>query len=267
MAGMKDPPPAVPSPREMVTVWLEASEAAPLRHPVITITGRHSAQRKEAFRKLLAGMEAGNAADLYRMLRSGEALPDEEEWHAFMEKWGRLDGPSAAAMIGGDDGSTIPGLLRGWASVDPVAAKAWLEERLSAGEAAAWHAPAQRELILGWLHADSGGAAEWLNDRWENPAYPEIAAAFADEVVAIDPANAMQWAGSVEGAWRGWALERVGRKWLEDDRPAATAALQAAGYAPEAIDALILSPMDGFDLLDATVPLDSGLPGVSIAEE
>ena len=270
MAGTKDSRPAALSPRELLVAWSEASdEIAPALPAVITITGRPSARREEAFRNLLAGMRQANAADLYRLLQSGEPVPNDMEWQAFMEKWGRLDGAGAAASIlnSGDVGIPAAGLLGGWASVDPPAAAAWLEARLATGESEVWHIPAQRELIRGWLRADSGGAADWLNDHREDPAYPEIAAAFADEVVAIDPANAMEWAGSVEGPWRKWALDRVGLKWLEINPPAATKALQAAGYDSEAIDRLILSATEGFDLLDPAVPIGEGLPGVSFAEE
>ena len=138
---------------------------------------------------------------------------------------------------------------------------------MAGGVHEAWHLAAQREMVLGWVQMDSGGAADWLNDQRESPGYAEIAAAFADEVVAIDPENAMQWAGSVEGPWRKQAFERVGRKWLERDRPAATEALQAAGFGEEEIDRMILRPTDGFDLLDPAVPIGEGLPGVSFVEE
>ena len=267
MAETTDSRPAARFPRDLVGAWSETLKAERTRHPVITITGRQSVQREQAFRKLLDGTGHDNVAEVYRMLRSGEIMPSESEWHAFMEKWGRLDGPDAVAQIEADDGTAIPGLLRGWASVDPPAAKAWLEERLDGGTSEAWHLAARREMILGWVQADSSGAADWLNEHWESPGYAEIAAAFAEEMGATDPKNAMEWARSVEGPWRKWALERVGRKWLERDRPAATEALQAAGLGEEEIDPMILRSADGFDLLDPAVPIGEGLPGVSFAEE
>jgi len=272
MAATKEPRPAVRSPRESVMAWSEAAaETVALDgHPAITITGRYSARREEAFQQLISGMQHDNATDLYQLLHSGGSIPTDREWQAFMEKWGRLDGPGAAVHIGGfaDSGARIPGLLRGWASVDPATAKAWLEARLAtADEREGWHVAAQRELVLGWLHTDSGGAADWLNDHQDSAVYPEIASAFAKEVVTMDPANALEWAGSVEGPWRRWAVETVGRKWLEEDPAAASAALRAAGYGDELIEGFTEDLAEGFDLLDPTGAPGGELPGISFSDE
>lgn len=233
------------APEALVADWQEAARAAdssPSSVPAITLSSPPSPERTEAFRKLLAGLTHENAAGIFALLHQAESPPREEEWQAFFGKWGRMDGARAATVLEGraDGARWLPGLLRAWASVDPEAAVAWLNEPARIESHSPWQAPAEREMILGWLKSDPVGAATWLNSHRENPGHAAATAAFAREVAAFDPENAAEWANSIEGPWQRWAQE--------------------------ALDGASPTGEEGYDLLAAPQGDPGSLPGIHVTE-
>jgi hypothetical protein len=225
--------------------------------PGITITGLPSPARAAAFHELLTQLRPGNAAEIHRLLVSADqegAGLTVTEWRTLLEKWGRLDGAAAAASLGTQAGGTrhLPGLLRGWAAVEPEAAAAWLEAHAFPSGGEAWKPSAQQ------------AAASWLNQHNGEPGYGGIAVAFAEQVATIDPENALEWAASTAGPAQRQAIQSVARHWLEQDEKAALESLQAAGYSLEEIRTWEADPGEGYDLLD---PQHKDLPDVHIAED
>ena len=246
------------SPRELVDEWLAVADAAgkpASPASVITITSMPSPERREAFQRLLAALDRENAGVLHDLLsvansRPGGGALTDAEWKAILEKWGRLDGAGAVAHLADhpDLPWRAPGVLSGWASVDPSAAVAWLDGRNTSGESPPWRGAAEKELILGWLHLGFEGPTQWLYEHQDDPAFPQVVAAFAAEAAASDPKAALAWARTVEGPWRSWALQNVGRQWLAWSPGEATAALQDAGFDPEAIERMKAAEPEGYDL-------------------
>ena len=218
-AGKRGSRPVLPVPEEAVAAWsstVRSRDADPRLSPAITISGRRSAARGAAFDKLLALLRHGNATEFHRLLTAAdqeEAGLTDEEWCALLEKWGRLDGAGAAACleIAPDGYRRLPGVIRGWASVDPEAASAWLNDHASPDPA--WQTAAQREL-------------------------------------AIEPENALERAATVQGPARGRAVDVIARRRLGRDGNDARKGLEAAGHPPEKIDLGNDDPAAGYDLLD-----------------
>ncbi len=231
-------------PQILVAGWQEAGRAADSAPsmPGITLSSPPSPARAEAFRKLLAALTHENVAGIFALLHEAESPPREEEWQAFLEKWGRMDGARAAAALESrpDGGRWLPGLLRAWASVEPEAAVAWLEDPGQIESRSAWQAAAERDLVVGWLKADPGGAAAWLNAHRADPGHAAATAAFAKEVAAFDPENAAEWAHSIEGPWQHWAQEA-----LRGENPTGE---------------------EGYDLLAAPRGDPASLPGIQVTE-
>lgn len=207
---------------ELVAGWVESASSADRDTPVqsgIFVSSRPSPMRKEAFRRLLAGMRHDNAEDLYDLLDrcpppEPHALSD-EEWSAFLEKWGRLDGAGAAGHLENlaTAAHQMPEMVRGWAAVDPDEVEIWL-----------------RDL----------------------PYHPWKAAAvtvFAATTARWDPSRALDWALSVQGPWRSTALHSLEASWpaaaSEDDR----AALEAAVSKVHQSQLPATEDSSGFDLL------------------
>lgn len=222
--------------------------------PGITLSSRPTPARLTAFSRLLGEITPEAAGPLFDLLAAETtATLTETEWGAFLEKWGRQDGPGAAAHLAGKPSlaNHAPGMLYGWAAADPAAATAWLEQQGRGATPQPWESAARRELLLGWLQSDFDGPAHWLDAHRDDAAYSEAAAAFAKEAAAIDPAAALVWAKSIEGPWQSWALQEVGRRWLAREPDAARTALLATGLTEEDL-ARIAAPAEAgsYDLLE-----------------
>lgn len=270
--------------RQLADAWFDAASAAAVggqeSSSVITITSQDSPARRAAFKELLERLDRNNAAALHD-LASDAATRDEPgafndaEWKAFLAKWGRIDGLAAMAHLEGTPQLELraPGLLHGFATSDPVAASAWLQEQAPLAQDLPWRAAAQSELLLGWLQNNFEGPAQWFRDHPEDPAFDAILSAFASEAAVKDAETAFEWAKAVEGPWRAFAIENVAREWLDRDPQRASAGLADAGYTPDMI-ALLTTPGDGHDITrppktsrgskTADLRMESG--GVSIGE-
>lgn len=228
-------PPRRPGPRDrprrdeklpadrLVTEWLEAASAAhgetPGETPGIFVSSRPSPERQEAFRKLLGGLKQRDAGELHDLLDACSpaepgALSD-EEWSAFLGKWGRLDGAGAAGHLGSlaTAGHRVPEMVRGWAAVDP----------------------------------DAVGA--WLGDLPEYPWKAAAATAFASIVVEWDPGTALGHASSLQGPWRDRALHLVESSWPEGASGADRTALEEVVSGKEGVHPTDATSEPGFDLL------------------
>lgn len=90
-------------------------------------------RRLGAFLRQLDTLTAAEAPALQQLIhdlnREGLQLP--EEWEAFIQRWGELDGAAAAQLALTKTGEAWFGgglktIMSGWASKDPAAATAWL---------------------------------------------------------------------------------------------------------------------------------------------
>lgn len=226
---------------ELVAEWLSAAASAhraPVDTAGIFVSSRSSPERAAAFRKLLEGVRHDNAGELHERLDAcppdaPEALGD-EEWAAFLDRWGRLDGPGAVEMLAASEPlvSRIPGIVGGWAAADPDAAESW------------------------------------LRGLPEHPWKPAAVAAFAESTVRWEPERALAWALSLDGPWRKRALHLVGSQWPADAPEEASAALSEAGFPAGRTDH---GEVTGYDLLRPPGPPDPDAwealsPGVHIAK-
>jgi hypothetical protein len=223
---------------------------------VLTVTAQSSPERGEAFDKLLGAMTADNAATVHALLTAAEGdgiSPSEGEWKALLAKWGCLDGPGAMNSLAGDPGLAWKGpcLLSGWATANPGAAAQWVHEHDQPDSPSPWGGAARRELVLGWLQTDFEGPAHWLNEHQDDPSYREATAAFAGAATTRDPEGALVWAHSIDGPWRQWAVQSVAKQWMGREPETASAALQQAGYTPEAIKEMAATDAEHTDLLQS----------------
>ncbi len=247
--------PAALTAGELLQEWFANSGPATASHDgkaVITISAPDSPARRKAFQHLLAGLNGGNAWELYEALAAADAegagaLAD-AEWTSFLRKWGSID-PGALGQIAGrpETGWRAPALLYGVAVVDPAAALAWLEQEAPASDPPQWRTAALRELVLGWTTRNFDEPAEWIRGHRDDPAMDEVIAGYAKGVAPLDPERAFAWANAVEGSWRPHARECVAKEWLAADPAAATAKLLEMGYGQEELDQFV-TDRDGQDI-------------------
>jgi hypothetical protein len=219
----------------------------------ITISAPDSLVRRKAFQHLLAGLNRGNAWELYEALAAEEAEDEagvlsDAEWTSFLRKWGSIDPAALGQMTGRPEtGWRAPALLYGVASVDPAAALAWLEQEAPVSEPPQWRTAAMREMVVGWTTRNPDEPAEWIRGRLDDPALDEVIAGYAKGLAVRDPEMAFAWANAVEGSWRPHARECVAKEWLAAEPAAATAKLLEAGYRQEELDQFV-TDRDGQDI-------------------
>lgn len=122
-------------------------------------------RRLRAFLRQLETLTAVEAPELrqliYDLNREGLQLPD--EWEAFIQRWGELDGQAAA------------------------------EHALSkAGEV--WVPGGLRIILTGWAARDPAGAADWLNNHADSPFFDTALQGIISGVAETDPAAATRTA-------------------------------------------------------------------------
>jgi hypothetical protein len=240
---------------ELLKAWFEKADTLTRGRgketAAITITSAESPARREAFQSLLDALNRGNAWELYESLAGAEGKAgelSEAEWTAFLRKWGSLD-PDALERISDrpEIGWRTPSLLYGVASIDPVAALAWLEQKAPVGQPPQWRTAALRDLMLGWTMRNFEEPAEWIRGHLDDPALDEVIAAYAKGRTAGDPEAAFAWANAVEGAWRAHARECIAKEWLAAAPAKATTKLLEAGYRQDELDQFV-TDRDGIDI-------------------
>lgn len=179
----------------------------------------------------------------------GMAASDPDTRKAILDRTATLD-PESRRVIR----QTV---LRQWASGEPAATMAWLralpaEERGPlTGTVASSLVAANPEkgatflleeadeenlsqrystIVNAWAYRDPVAAGEWLNRQPKSPAQDRARSSFANQVMRVDAAAAMEWAKSIStDSGRGNSVRRVYQQWHTRDEVAADAALESSG--------------------------------------
>lgn len=204
--------------------------------------------KNKMFADLLLEMDTQKAEEIFLAL-SKNGRNGRENWQQmslFLEAWGKLDGPAAIAAIGEMDGDSrrrgFSGgtVVRGWASVDPEGAKAYVAGIESERE--------RRELtdglVRGMATADPAGATQYVlqaaakseaeransenggrdDDRWRRFSYDRQLEAIASVQLQKGTAEATSWAEALpDGDIKSSAFDRVAESIARDDPEAAAA--------------------------------------------
>jgi hypothetical protein len=223
------------------------------------IRDRNPVTRRLAFAKLLEAMTPENASGIRSQLLALEAGDD--MWRDFHYAWGAIDGPAAFALAAKSPEPDMPAAMAGWASANPQAALAMMENLppelkgsrdqllASLAEGLADNDPlaaadfAQRQAAAGYdkagrlmeiaagEHARSLGpaaASSWAENLPAGPVKGAAMARVAAEYVRQDPEAAAQWAQrfSTEDYAAG-VVEQVGTRWAKENPIAAADWLQS----------------------------------------
>lgn len=155
--------------------------------------------------QLLAGLNAENLPEALKAFESSrKGGPFDEEYRLFMNAWGKLDGQAAMtyatqqAKAGGNRRGMDfgpPSALSGWASNDPAAAKAWLDQQPNNFSKSFL----QAGLVDGWAKNDLAGASAYAEALPQSVVRGFLVDMLADKYIAKSgPEAAMQWAQSIQ---------------------------------------------------------------------
>lgn len=204
-------------------------------------------KRRLAFSRLLAGMNAGNAASIRDQLV--EAGAGGQEWRDFNYAWGAIAGEEAFTNSSITDKRDLESLISGWAATDPAGAIAMLDKlpadladqktKLENGIVAGL-ADRDRDEATRYVSAladggrkdasrlmetvanevlrqgGTGEASAWVATLDDGPLKGSAMNEVAERFVRNDPAAAAGWIeqfASEDYATR--AVAEVGRKWAE----------------------------------------------------
>lgn len=188
------------------------------------------------FADLLLDLNAGNARELFDAMvekqRNGNDVG--QQMGLLLEAWGKVDGPSALAAVsemGGDGrrrGFASISAMKGWASSDPVAAKAHLEgledgfekgmmtQGVVSGLAEVDPFAATEYVIA--LDAEREASADGNNDRWRGFAIDRQMEAIANAQIQRGMKDATAWAESLpDGTIKASAFDRVADSFARND--------------------------------------------------
>lgn len=92
-------------------------------------------------------------------------------------------------------------------------------------------------IVSAWANRDPIAAGEWLNRQPKSAAQDQARMNFANHVIRIDPAAAMEWAKSIEGeGMRQNSVQNVYQQWRRRDADAAESALVNSGLPDDKIE-------------------------------
>tara|TARA_R100000027_G_scaffold67749_1_gene68495 strand:- start:16380 stop:17720 length:1341 start_codon:yes stop_codon:yes gene_type:complete len=142
-----------------------------------------------------------------------------EALEEFYSEWARQDPQGAAEHFLNnreeDSERVAAGLIRQWASADPVQAAEFVSS-MDASDPA--YQVAISSLIERWSNYDLEGPAQWLNELPPSPEIDRAVAVYSVRASAEDPEGAMSWAASIESEdTRGRVMQRVAAEWKESD--------------------------------------------------
>jgi hypothetical protein len=159
-----------------------------------------------------------------------QGLPAEARDRAMSEALNvlaRTDPQAAAAKVanlaaGRDRDRAIEGVAEGWARQDPAAAAAWVSQQQTEDMD-----DAMRPVIAAWAGRDSAAALSWINSQPEGEVRDEAIGTYIWTNRSSDPQATLQLAESIsdEGD-RNRSIFMATRRWMQQDREAATAYIQ-----------------------------------------
>lgn len=179
--------------------------------------------RNLAFARLLESMTPENVQLVMESLRSNRA--GGEQWQLFTYAWGAMDGAGAiahaATLENGPKNRFLAQAVTGWASKEPQAATAWLEQLPDGEEKNRF----RNSLVGGLADKDIGLATAYVLQRAQAgdkqaANYLEIVA--GEEIRKNGAQAAIAWGESLPaGALKGAALEEIAGSYVERDPEAA----------------------------------------------
>lgn len=141
----------------------------------------------------------------------------------------RTDPQGAAAKLAGmaegnDRDRAISGIAEGWARQDPAAAAAWLSQQTSDNMD-----DAVRSVVQSWAGRDSAAALSWIQTQPQGEVRDEAIGTYIWTNRSSDPKSTLQLAESIsdEGN-RNRSVFMATRRWMQQDRDAATAYIQSS---------------------------------------
>ena len=139
----------------------------------------------------------------------------------------RTDPQAAAAKMAGmadgrDRDDAISGIAEAWARQDPAAAAAWLSQQSSDNMD-----NAVRAVVQSWAGRDNAAALSWIQSQPQGQVRDEAMGSYVWSSRGADPQSTMQLAESIadEGV-RNRSVFVATRRWMDQDRAAATAYIQ-----------------------------------------
>ncbi|MGK0187098.1 MAG: hypothetical protein ACI9R3_002884 [Verrucomicrobiales bacterium] len=218
--------------------------------------------RMAAITQLLSNLDDGNLDSALEVFKDIPIRPDNKhEYQMLLYAWARFDGESAIKYAsenlsarGISGGELRRAALPGWASTDPAAAAAWLDEKtladatkdgkeLKDGDPVRPANDYAAALIKGWAENDPFGAAEYLKERYEHGRDREnLVGHIASSLMKESSAAAVSWAESFDDPeFKEEAFEELAEDWSSID-PDATGAWLAKHinepYSKEAVEDL-----------------------------
>ncbi|MEK7952763.1 hypothetical protein [Luteolibacter soli] len=139
----------------------------------------------------------------------------------------RTDPQAAAAKLSGmaegnDRDRAISGIADGWARQDPAAAAAWLSQQTSDNMD-----NAVRSVVSSWAGRDSAAALSWIQSQPQGDLRDEAVGTYIWTSRNSDPQSTMQLAESItDENTRNRSVFMATRRWMQQDRDAATAYIQ-----------------------------------------
>jgi hypothetical protein len=212
------------------------------------------------FAQLLVGITPENAAQIHESLK-GKLTGSEggQQMSLFFQAWGKVDGESAIAAAseggiqmgrGGGNGFNVGGVLAGWATSDPEAAKTWLgelEDDRSKGfltfgliNGLAQSDPnAATDYVLELAAAETANGGEAQQTPWGGSFSSRYIDMIADEQLKLGTGVATAWAeGLPEGDMKESAFDQLAENMSRTDLDGAKAWIAehaGADYAGDAV--------------------------------
>jgi hypothetical protein len=190
---------------------LSIRRAMDLSDPVMA-TGR--------FVDALEEMSASEAADIAKALwaRPGNSLEMNERKRLLAFRWGQLEHSKAVEFAQAQSGqgkvTAISASLAGWASVDPGAAKAWIDGQVDPEIRVLYDIA----LVDGWARADLQAATSHVLGLEADRNAERMLRVIAGEHVRQDPRASGPWAlGIPQPELRAAAIDEVATRWVWAD--------------------------------------------------
>ena len=167
------------------------------------LTERDETARRQKFDALLSKLTAADAMALQQVFLDYDKtnrwfIP---EYHAFMHRWGQVDGTEAAKFTlekrkSADNAGIVQKLMSGWSDTSPQAAVDWINNHPDMPD---WmEKAAMKGLVNGLAVRDLDMAAKLVTDHLDSPAGREVVTALLDHFVqGPGIAKAEEWFSTI----------------------------------------------------------------------